>query len=68
MIIGIDATNIRSGGGITHLKELLNNSNPKNNNFEKIIIWSSYLTLEKIENKFWIIKKSPKFLNKNLFF
>jgi len=68
MIIGIDATNIRGGGGITHLKELLNNSNPQNNNFEKIIIWSSYSTLEKIENKFWIIKKSPKFLNKNLFF
>jgi glycosyltransferase involved in cell wall biosynthesis len=68
MIIGIDATNIRAGGGVTHLKELLNHSNPEINNFKKIIVWSSNITLSKIQNKSWIIKKSPKFLNQNLFF
>lgn len=68
MIIGIDATNIRGGGGITHLTELLNHSSPQKNNFNKIIVWSSEITLNKIENKLWLIKISPKFLNKNLFF
>ena len=68
MIIGIDATNIRGGGGITHLTELLNHSSPQKNRFNKIIVWSSEITLNKIENKLWLIKISPKFLNKNLFF
>ena len=29
MILGINAFNISSGGGITHLKELLDNSDPR---------------------------------------
>jgi glycosyltransferase involved in cell wall biosynthesis len=68
MIIGIDATNIRTGGGVTHLKELLNHSDPKNNNFKKIIVWSNNETLKKIDDKYWIIKRSPYLLNKSLFF
>ena len=65
-IIGIDATNIRRGGGITHLVELINNSNPKKHFFSKIIIWGPYSTLEKINNNSWIYKINPAQSEKNL--
>ena len=35
MIIGIDATNITQGGGITHIKNILNNDNKYLSKFKK---------------------------------
>lgn len=67
-IIGIDASNLLEGGGVTHLQELLFYSNPKKYNFEKIIVWGSKKTLNKILNVEWIEKKTNFFLNQNLFF
>ena len=68
IIIGIDATNITSGGGLTHISELLNHSNPTINNFDKIIIWGSKNTLAQIINRDWIIKISLNVFEKNFFF
>ena len=67
MIIGIDASNIQIGGGVTHLVELLNKSNPQKHEFKYIVVWSSNSILNLINNNSWIIKKSPKILNLNLF-
>ena len=36
-IIGIDAINIRRGGGVTHLVELLNNTNQNQHSFNKLV-------------------------------
>ena len=49
MIIGIDATNIRAGGGVTHLKELLRSVDVEKHDIEKIVIWSSKFTLNEID-------------------
>ena len=39
MKIGIDATNLGGGGGVTHLKEILDNFDPlKHENIKKIIV------------------------------
>lgn len=65
MILGIDATNIRSGGGLTHLKEILDNGNPIDYGFEKVIIWSNKSTLDKIPEKDWLLKKTHFLLNKS---
>jgi glycosyltransferase involved in cell wall biosynthesis len=65
MILGIDATNIRAGGGLTHLKEILINANPNNYGFEKVVIWSSYATLNHLPNLDWLIKVSHPYLNKS---
>ena len=66
-ILGIDASNIRAGGGITHLVELLKAEEPMKNMFSKVIIWSGKATLGKFENNSWLIKKNPNLLNGNLF-
>ena len=38
MILGIDASNIRLGGGLTHLVELLDASDPVKHQFEKSLL------------------------------
>ena len=67
-ILGIDASNISVGGGLTHIIELLNIISPSIYGFNKVIIWSSSDTLEKISSRKWLIKKSNKFLDKNILF
>jgi glycosyltransferase involved in cell wall biosynthesis len=68
MILGIDATNIRTGGGLTHLKEILLNGNPIAHGFEKVIVWSSDSTLNHLPQIDWLIKQSHLFLNKGFIF
>ena len=64
--VGIDATNISSGGGLTHLFELLENVKPKELNIRKVIVWSSSDTNKRLPNKDWLIKKTPSAINKNI--
>ena len=55
MILGIDASNISSGGGLTHLKELISNCDPVQHGISKIIVWGEQgRTLDQIEKKEWL--------------
>ncbi len=65
MIIGVDACNIRQGGGLVHLRELLNESNPQKHNFTKIIVWSNTNTLNALPDFSWIEKKTNPYLEKS---
>lgn len=67
MIIGIDASNIRGGGGVTHLVELLRAADPKAHEFSQIILWSGQCTLNKIEDRSWLVKMHSRSLEKDLF-
>ena len=67
-IIGIDATNIRQGGGITHLSQLLAHADPKKSNFDKVIVWSSNNTLDQIPVRPWLIKRTHSLLEGNLLY
>ena len=68
MRIAIDASNLSSGGGITHLENFLNNIDYNQKKFKKIYIWSSKNTLERIPDKHWLKKYNPNILNKNIIF
>ena len=64
--IGIDATNIRIGGGITHLLELLNvidviGIEPLR--IEQVCIWGGEPTLRALPNFPWLSKINPAPLN-----
>ena len=67
LILGIDATSVRAGGGVTYMVELLNNVNLEDTNFSKVIIWGCTKTLNKISNRNWLIKITNNSLNGNLF-
>lgn len=67
LVIGIDATNLRQGGGRTHLIELLRAADPGNFGIRKIVVWGGSETLSLIDNKAWLLKRSPQALNSGLF-
>ena len=64
MVLVIDASNIRSGGGKTHLIGILKYYDIKYG-FNKIIVYSNQKTLDNLPEKTWLVKKSHKLLNKS---
>ena len=66
-ILGIDASFLSYGGGITHLTEILNNYDPLINNFDQIIIWSQPEILVKFPEKKFIIKRPQRILKRGYF-
>lgn len=67
MILGIDASNIRIGGGLTHLIELLRVGDPIAHGFDKVIVWSGRRTLDRLEVRPWLSTETAPLLNGNLF-
>ena len=66
MVVGIDASRIRSMGGIRHIVEFLRESDPDLHGFKKIHIWSYPSLLSQIVDRPWIVKHSPKILQRGL--
>lgn len=56
MRIGIDASNIRAGGGVTHLVELLRAAKPQEHGFDEVIVWGGGATLNRLEDRPWLRK------------
>lgn len=67
MILGIEASNIQSGGGLTHLREIINHADPAEYGFSKMVIWSKDHTLSLLEDKPWLEKRTHTMMNKSLF-
>jgi glycosyltransferase involved in cell wall biosynthesis len=57
MIIGVDATNLRIGGGVIHLIELLNVARPEDYGISRVVVWGNVDTLLKLKDRPWLIKK-----------
>jgi glycosyltransferase involved in cell wall biosynthesis len=54
--IGIDATNLRGGGGVTHLTELLAAGDPRQFQVKEVVVWGGAETLEALPDRPWLIK------------
>ena len=66
MILGIDASNLRVGGGITHLVELLRAAQPQAHGFSQTVVWGGTHTLAQIEERPWLVKAPQALLNRAL--
>ncbi|MCR4308144.1 MAG: glycosyltransferase family 4 protein [Candidatus Berkelbacteria bacterium] len=64
--IGIDATNLRGGGGVTHLVELLRIAQPAALGIERVVVWGGTPTLKSLDNLPWLDKRVPPELDKGL--
>jgi glycosyltransferase involved in cell wall biosynthesis len=64
--IGIDAANIRNGGGVTHLLEFLSAIEPEQMQVKEVVIWGNTQTLQSLPNANWIKKINPPSLEKSL--
>jgi len=67
-ILFIDATNIRAGGGLTHLIELLRVASPADSGIHEVIVAAPDSSLAKIESRPWLTKYSHPYLNRNYLF
>jgi len=66
MRLGIDASNIRAGGGVTHLIELLRATKPQEHGFNEVIVWGGSSTLNCLEDRPWLRKVYEPELDKIL--
>jgi len=57
--LGIDAMNIRDGGGLTHLYEILNCTATETINFDQVIVWGNATCLQQLPEKKWLKKVNP---------
>ena len=53
MVLGIDASNIKAGGGFTHLKELLTFAEPSKYGFKKVIVYGG-TQIKKLPKNDWL--------------
>jgi len=66
MILGIDAFNLRAGGGVTHLVELLRAADPRVHGFDQVIVWGGAATLAKVADRDWLHKAHEPLLDRGL--
>ncbi len=66
LTIGLDASNLRRGGGITHLAESLRALKPKQHRIERVVVWGSKSTLNACEDRPWLDKRTPPALDKGI--
>jgi glycosyltransferase involved in cell wall biosynthesis len=67
MRIGIDASNIRAGGGVNHLKNLLLFAEPEQYGISKIIVWGGKTTLERLPQNAGLDLLEIQSLNQSLY-
>ena len=56
MNLFIDAFNIRSGGGLTHLRETLNHCDPVRYGIDKVFVCANENTLTTLTDRKWLVK------------
>lgn len=61
MILGIDASNIKTGGGMTHLFELISHAAPTSLGVKKVIIFGGK-HIERLPHKSWLHVQMPGLL------
>lgn len=60
-ILGLDASNIKAGGGLVHLQNLISHGDPSLYGIDKVVIWGGK-QLDSIEDKGWLEKVIPPLL------
>ncbi len=66
LTIGIDATNLRRGGGVTHLKELLRVARFDASDIDRVVVWGGRAILNALDDRPWLDKRNPLALDKGL--
>ena len=62
MHLGIDATNIHQGGGVTHLVQLLSAASPQDHGISKVTVWCSPRIAQLFPKQPWLNIRSDTWL------
>jgi glycosyltransferase involved in cell wall biosynthesis len=66
LVVGIDAANLRRGGGVTHLIELLGAAEPMRQGISRVVIWGGTQTLAALTDRPWLDKRHPSELDQGV--
>src|SRR5687768_9009764 len=61
----IDASNLRSGGTVTHLVELLRVAEPAQHGFLEVVVFAGSAVLSRIEERDWLRKVADPLLEQS---
>ncbi len=64
MILGIDASNVRAGGGLSYFAEMMRNADPPAHGIERAIVWGSRQILEGLAPRDWLEVRNDPLLQK----
>jgi glycosyltransferase involved in cell wall biosynthesis len=64
--LGIEASSIRAGGGLTHLRELLSAVDEEDLPFEHVCVWACSSTLAQLPDRPWLEKRGHRWLDDSL--
>lgn len=64
--VAVDASRVKSGGGIAHLQGILSISDPQQFGIQEIHVWAYKQLLATLPNHAWLIKHQPAALDKSL--
>lgn len=64
--VAVDASRVRSGGGVAHLLGILSIEDPKEFGIEQIHVWAYKKLLDLLPDRAWLIKHHPAALEKSL--
>jgi glycosyltransferase involved in cell wall biosynthesis len=59
MRVGIEASNLRGGGGITHLLEVLRAADPQRHGFDRVMVWGPRSTIDQLPSSPWLEVSEP---------
>ena len=63
--LAIDASNIRQGGGVTHLTQLLKSVDIEKYNVSRVFVWASKGTASRYPERSWLTVLSPSWVDAN---
>ena len=63
MNVGIDGSNIRVGGGVTHLVQLLLAAQPRDHGIERVIVWGARRLLDRLPERGWLDRRHEPVLD-----
>jgi glycosyltransferase involved in cell wall biosynthesis len=59
LVVGIDATNLRAGGSLTHLRHMLRAADPQACGVSGVVVWGGRETLAVLEERPWLTTENP---------
>jgi glycosyltransferase involved in cell wall biosynthesis len=66
MRLGIDASNLRAGGGVTHLAEILGAAEPGDHGIDRVVVWGGRATLDRLAARPWLTRSHEPALDAGL--
>lgn len=66
IVVAVDASNLRAGGGITHLVQILTHAEPAMHGVGRVRVWGSQALLERLPSRPWLERYHDPLLERSV--